>query len=142
MSDEVAENGHSDNGDVPEIELIIRVSITFLAVIWGVPKFATYMLESSPWKLSFARDRCGGLCGAAAAAAGVADAAKCRAAGGGLGPKAPLSNFSKLQGFDRAVAEVGLGLGSGIPKIVVDIGGNKGGGSARKREVVAREKYF
>ena len=48
MSDEVAENGHSDNGDVPEIELIIRVSITFLAVIWGVPKFATYMLESSP----------------------------------------------------------------------------------------------
>lgn len=40
MSDEVAENGHSDNGDVTEIELIIRVSIQLCrTLIWGVPKF-------------------------------------------------------------------------------------------------------
>lgn len=29
MADEVNENGHPENGDVPEIELIIRVSKIF-----------------------------------------------------------------------------------------------------------------
>lgn len=32
MADEVNENGHPENGEVPEIELIIRVSLFFHAL--------------------------------------------------------------------------------------------------------------
>lgn len=33
MADEVNENGHAENGDVPEIELIIRVRIYYIYIM-------------------------------------------------------------------------------------------------------------
>lgn len=41
MADEVNENGHPENGDVPEIELIIRVSRFSLTVLQFITQGVT-----------------------------------------------------------------------------------------------------